>query len=222
MQPGFQLKKVWELIDRYDNQISESVEYAFSENEGYLTCCPTNAGTGLRASVMMHLPALFIKNRLSDLLNTVSKEGYAVRGFYGEGTDFQGNLFQISNQATLGLKETEIIEKLELICSQLIEKEQAARNELMMRSKQKIEDQVMRAFGILTNARLITTNEALDLLLKVRFGIELGILVKTGYDTINRLMLIIQPGYLQLLKGLNMDKELRDSSRALLIQELLK
>lgn len=222
IQPGFQLEKVWQLIDRCDNEIGAAIEYAFNENEGFLTCCPTNVGTGLRASVMMHLPALLIKNRLGDLLKTVSKEGYAVRGFYGEGTDFQGNLFQISNQATLGIKETEIIGRLELVCRQLIEKEQNARDELMMRSKQKIEDQVMRAYGILTNATMITTNEALDLLSKVRFGIELGILAKAGYDTINRLMLIIQPGYLQLLKGIEMDKERRDSTRALLIQELLK
>ena len=222
IQPGFQLKKVWELIDRCDNQIGAVIEYAFNENEGFLTCCPTNVGTGLRASVMMHLPALLIKNRLGDLLKTVSKQGYAVRGFYGEGTDFQGNLFQISNQATLGIKETEIMERLELICRQMIEKEQKARDELMMHSKQKIEDQVMRAYGILTNARMMTTTEALDLLSKVRFGIELGILTKAGYDTINRLMLIIQPCYLQLLKGLEMDKEVRDSTRALLIQELLK
>jgi protein arginine kinase len=221
IQPGFQLKKVWELIDWYDDQIGEAIDYAFNENEGFLTCCPTNVGTGLRASVMMHLPALIVKNRLNDLMDTVSKAGYAVRGFYGEGTDFQGNLFQVSNQSTLGLKEEEIIEKLELVSSHLIEKEQEAREEVIIRSKHKIEDQVMRAYGVLTNAKMISTNEALDLLSQIRFGIELGILAKVGYDTINRLMLIIQPGYLQLLKGEEMDQEQRNLTRALLIQELL-
>jgi protein arginine kinase len=221
IQPGFQLKKVWELIDWYDDQIGEAIDYAFNENEGFLTCCPTNVGTGLRASVMMHLPALIVKNRLNDLMDRVSKAGYAVRGFYGEGTDFQGNLFQVSNQSTLGLKEAEIIEKLELISSHLIEKEQEAREEIIIRSKHKIEDQVMRAYGVLTNAKMISTNEALDLLLQIRFGIELGILAKVGYDTINRLMLIIQPGYLQLLKGKEMGQEQRNLNRALLIQELL-
>lgn len=218
---GFQLKKVWEMIDYYDDQIGREIEYAFNENEGFLTCCPTNVGTGLRASVMMHLPALIIKNQLNELMDTISKKGYAVRGFYGEGTDFQGNLFQISNQSTLGLKEEEMIDKLESVCIQLIEKEEEVRNELMIHSKQKVEDQVMRAYGILTNARMISTNEALELLSKIRFGVELGILTEIGYDTINRLMLIIQPGYLQLLKGLNMSQEQRDLIRATLIHELL-
>lgn len=221
MLSGLQLKKVWEIIDWYDNQIGEKIEYAFNENEGFLTCCPTNVGTGLRASVMMHLPALMIKNRLENLMSNISKDGYAVRGFYGEGTNFQGNLFQVSNQSTLGKKEEEIIRNLELISSQLIEKEQEAREELMAHSKKIIEDQIMRAYGILTNARMISTNEALDLLSKIRFGIELGILAKVGYDTINRLMLIIQPGYLQLLKGYKMNQSQRDIIRAELIQELL-
>jgi protein arginine kinase len=221
MLPGFQLQKVWELINEYDNKIEEKVEYAFDELHGFLTCCPTNVGTGLRASVMLHLPALIILNRLNGLLKSISNNGYAVRGFYGEGTDFQGNLFQISNQTTLGLSEMEIIEKLENVIENLINKEQEAREELMINAKKKIEDQVMRSYGILTNARIISTAEAVNLLSNIRFGIEMGILVKIGYDTINRLMTIIQPGHLQLIKGKKMNQLERGEARADLVKELL-
>ena len=221
MAPGLQLKKIWKMIDWYDNQIGEEVKYAFNENEGFLTCCPTNVGTGLRVSLMMHLPALMIINQLDNLMTSVSKRGYAVRGFYGEGTDFQGNFFQLSNQSTLGLPEKEIIKNLELVSNKLIEKEQQARDELMLRSKKKIEDQVLRAYGILTNAKIISTVEAIDLLSKLRFGIELGILAEIGYDTINHLMLIVQPSYLQLLKGQKINQEQLDSARAVIIKEVL-
>lgn len=219
--PGFQLEKVWKIIDCYDDQIMKDIEYSFNENEGFLTCCPTNAGTGLRASVMLHLPGLLAINKLSNLMSSISKKGYAVRGFYGEGTDFQGNLFQVSNQVSMGFDEEDIIKKLKVVSSLLIDEEEKAREELMLNSKQKIEDQILRAYGILTNARIISTVEAVDLLSKIRFGIELGIFTKIGYDTINRLMLIMQSAYIQLLKGKKMDENERDSARAELIQELL-
>lgn len=170
---------------------------------------------------MLHLPALFLSNKLNELLKEVSKKGYAVRGFYGEGTDFQGNLFQISNQSTLGLTEIQILENLEVIVSGLIEKEQTERGRLMTHSRDKIEDQVMRSYGILTNAKIISSAEAVDLLSKIRFGIEMGIIIKNSYDTINRLMLITQPGYLQLIKGCKMNQKQRGLARACLIQELL-
>jgi protein arginine kinase len=221
MLPGFRLKKGWEIINDCDEQIMQEIEYAFNENEGFLTCCPTNVGTGLRASAMLHLPALFILKRLNKIMNSISEMGYAVRGFYGEGTDFQGNLFQVSNQITLGLNEEEIIKNLESVIKRMIEEEVKAREELIIYSKQKIEDLVMRAYGILTNARIITTQEALELLSTIRFGIELGMLPEIGYDTINRLMLIIQPGYIQLLKSKRMGEEELALFRAELIQELL-
>ena len=219
--PGLRLEKVWKTIDYYDDQIMKEIKYSFKENEGFLTCCPTNVGTGLRASIMLHLPGLFYKNKLNDLMSSISKMGYAVRGFYGEGTDFQGNLFQVSNQITMGLKENEIIKKLKKIGSLLIVEEERAREELMLHSRQRIEDQILRAYGILTNARIISTLEAIDLLSKIRFGIELGIFTKIGYDTINRLMLIIQSAYIQLLKNKKMNKNERNIARAKIIQELL-
>jgi protein arginine kinase len=221
MLPGFQLQKVWDLINWYDDKIEKEVKYAFDNSQGFLTCCPTNAGTGLRASVMLHLPALIILNRINEQLKSISNKGYAVRGFYGEGSDFHGNLFQVSNQTTLGLSETEIIKQIENVVEQLINKEQEAREELMVGAKKKIEDQVMRSYGILTNARIISTAEAVDLLSNIRLGIEMGILIKIGYDTINRLMTIIQPGYLQLTKGKKMEQAERGETRAKLIRELL-
>ena len=219
--PGFQLDKVWEIIDYYDDQIMKEIRYSFNENEGFLTCCPTNVGTGLRASIMLHLPGLFNMNKLNDLMSSISKMGYAVRGFYGEGTDFLGNLFQVSNQITMGLKESEIIKKLEMVGSLLIDEEERAREELMLHSRPRIEDQILRAYGILTNARIISTLEAIDLLSKIRFGIELGIFSKIGYDTINLLMLIIQSAYIQLLKNKKMSENERDIARTKIIQELL-
>ncbi|MDX9799655.1 MAG: protein arginine kinase [Bacteroidales bacterium] len=219
--PGLQLDKVWEIIDCYDDQIMKEVKYSFNENDGFLTCCPTNVGTGLRASLMLHLPGLFNLNKLNDLMSSISKMGYAVRGFYGEGTDFLGNLFQVSNQITLGLKENEIIKELEMVGNLLIDEEERAREELMLHSRQRIEDQILRAYGILTNARIVSTFEAIDLLSKIRFGIEIGIFSKIGYDTINRLMLIIQSAYIQLLKNKNMNENERDIARAKIIQELL-
>lgn len=219
--PGFQIEKSWETINFYDDQVMNEIEYAFNENEGFLTCCPTNVGTGLRASIMLHLPGLSAVNKINELMATISNMGYAIRGFYGEGTDFLGNLFQVSNQITLGLREEEIIQKIKVVGSKLIEEEEKAREELMVHSKQKIEDQIMRAYGILTNAKIISTVEAIDLLSKVRFGLELGFFTKIGYDTINRLMLIVQSGYLQLLESQIMDENERDIVRAKLIQELL-
>lgn len=218
---GFQLEKVWEIIDCFDNQIMNEIEYSFDEKVGFLTCCPTNVGTGLRASIMLHLPGLSITNKLNDLMLPISKNGYAVRGFYGEGTSFQGNLFQISNQVTLGLSEEEIINKLKVVINKLIVEEEKAREELILYSRQRVEDQIMRAYGVLTNARFISTTEAIDLLSKIRFGIGLGIFTKIGYDTINRLMLVIQSAYIQLLNCKIMDENERDLTRARLIQELL-
>jgi len=221
MMPGLQLKRVWEMVNCYDTQIEENIDYAFDESLGYLTSCPTNVGTGLRASVMLHLPGLVITNKLEKLLSAISNMGYAIRGFYGEGTDFHGNLFQVSNQTTLGQKEEDIIDNLEVVCNKLIEKEQDARDRLMTRSKEKIEDQIYRSYGILTNANIMSTAEAIDLLLKVRFGIELGVLEKIGYDLVNRLMLVVQPGYLQLLKGQIYSKDQQEIARAGLIKEIL-
>jgi len=215
---GLQLNKIWKLINQIDDEIGKEVNYAFSEKEGYLTSCPTNVGTGLRASVMLHLPGLVMVNRINDVLKAISKIGYVVRGFYGEGTEVMGNLFQVSNQITLGLSEEEIIDNLEKISQQIISQEQKVRRDLLIESKSFLEDQVWRAYGILNNSRIISSAEAMELLSKLRFGVELGLISHINLGTVNKLMLMIQPAYLQILSGKGLDSYNRDLQRAMLIR----
>lgn len=216
---GLQLNNIWKLINEIDNEIEKKVTYAFSEKEGYLTSCPTNVGSGMRASIMLHLPALAMVNGIKDILKAISKIGYVVRGFYGEGTEVMGNLFQVSNQITLGLSEEEIIDNLEKVNQQIISKEQKVRRDLLSNSKNQLEDQVWRAYGILSGARIISSAEAMVLLSKLRFGVELGIIPHLNLGTLNKLMLLIQPAYLQMLAGKDLDTYSRDLQRAILIRD---
>ncbi len=216
--PGLQLNNIWKFINKIDDKIEKKVTYAFSEKEGYLTSCPTNVGTGMRASVMLHLPALAMINGINDILKAISKIGYVVRGFYGEGTEVMGNLFQVSNQITLGLSEEEIIDNLEKVNQQIISKEQKVRRDLLANSKNRLEDQVWRAYGILSSARIISSTEAMELLSKLKFGVELEIITYPGLGTLNKLMLLIQPAYLQMLAGKDLDPFSRDLQRAELIR----
>lgn len=215
---GLQLNNIWKLINEIDDEIEKKVTYAFSEKEGYLTSCPTNVGTGMRASIMLHLPALAMINGINDILKAISKIGYVVRGFYGEGTEVMGNLFQVSNQTTLGLSEEEIIDNLEKVNQQIISKEQKVRRDLLSNSKNQLEDEAWRAYGILSSARIISSAEAMELLSKLRFGVELGIIPHPNLGTINQLMLLIQPAYLQMLAGKDLDPFSRDLQRAVLIR----
>ena len=217
--PGLQLNNIWKLINKIDDEIEKKVIYAFSEKEGYLTSCPTNVGTGMRASVMLHLPALAMINGINDILKAISKIGYVVRGFYGEGTEVMGNLFQVSNQITLGLSEEEIIDNLEKVNQQIISQEQKVRKDLLSNSKSQLEDQVWRAYAILSSARIISSSEAMELLSKLRFGVELGVIPHPDLGTLNKLMLLIQPAYLQMLAGKDLDPFSRDLQRAVLIRD---
>ena len=217
--PGLQLNNIWTLINKIDDEIGKKVTYAFREKEGYLTSCPTNVGTGMRASVMLHLPAIEMINGINEILKAISKIGYVVRGFYGEGTEVMGNLFQVSNQITLGLSEEEIIDNLEKVNQQIISKEQKVRRELLLNSKSQLEDQTWRAYGILSSARIISSAEAMELLSKLKFGVELGIISYSDLGTLNKLMLLIQPAYLQMLAGKDLDPFSRDLQRAVLIRD---
>jgi protein arginine kinase len=167
---------------------------------------------------MLHLPALAMINGINDILKAISKIGYVVRGFYGEGTEVMGNLFQVSNQITLGLSEEEIIDNLEKVNQQIISKEQKVRKDLLANSKSKLEDQIWRAYGILSSARIISSTEAMELLSKLKFGVELEIITYPDLGTLNKLMLLIQPAYLQMLAGKDLDPFNRDLQRAALIR----
>lgn len=219
--PGLNLKNTWELCTKIDDIIEGNVDYAFDEKFGYLTVCPTNTGTGLRASVMMHLPALVKSNYINNILHSVAQLGLTVRGLYGEGTNALGNLFQISNQTTLGLSEEEIIRKLENIVLQIINKERMAREQLLANRKIEIEDKIYRSLGILKNARLMSLEESMEKLSDISLGIDLNII--KGYDKniINDLMIKTQTANIQGLINSNFSIEKINYKRAEIIRDKL-
>lgn len=197
------------------------VDYAFDDKRGYLTSCPTNVGTGLRASVMMHLPALVMTQQINRILSAVSQVGLTVRGIYGEGSEAVGNLFQISNQITLGQTESEIIENLHSVALQIIEHEKNARERLISESKLRITDRVMRSYGILSYAEVMESKEAAQRLSDVRLGVDLGLLNGPPSSVMNELNVMTQPGFLQKRFGETMNHNERDVYRAKLIRETL-
>lgn len=220
--PGFQLKETWDLANKIDDIIEEEAKYAFDENVGYLTSCPTNVGTGIRASVMIHLPALTMIDYMNRILQAVNQIGFTVRGLYGEGSESEGNMFQISNQVTLGRTEQEIIQTLIEVTKQITNKENDARATLVANNKMKLEDRICRSYGILTNARIMNSKEALKLISDVRLGIDLGIIKDIDVKAINVLMVDIQSGILQKISERNLNTNERDIERANLIRKRLK
>jgi protein arginine kinase len=228
MQSGLNLRDAWSLIDSLDDELSEHLPFAYSSDWGYLTCCPTNTGTGMRASVMAHLPSLVITKQINKVLHTITKLGLTARGLYGEGTEASGNFFQISNQVALGRSEDEIIENIERILKEVIHQEQAARESLMTNSRTQLEDRIWRAFGILRHAKTMSSTEALDLLSAVRLGVDLGLMSVNGgaapggnglnHTTVNELFLFSQPAHLQKLEGKTLSAKDRDTKRAQLIR----
>ena len=197
LRAGFQLKKVWNAITTLDNEIEEKLNYAFSPTLGYLTACPTNLGTGMRASAMMHLPALVISSQMEKVVRAVNQLGMVVRGLFGEGSDASGSIFQISNQTTLGEAEEEIIKRLSSVLNTIIEHELNARAKLLESDASKLFDKIGRAFGILQNGRLLTSAEVMNLLSLIRLGIDLGVFPEARRPVIDRLFIEAQPGHLQ-------------------------
>ncbi|WP_053955596.1 protein arginine kinase [Inediibacterium massiliense] len=220
--PGFQLENAFDLADKVDDVLEEGVKYAFDEKLGYLTSCPTNIGTGMRASVMIHLPALSMIGYMNRILQAANQIGLAVRGLYGEGTEFIGNLFQISNQLTLGRSEKEIIQNLKDVTKQIIQKERDARSTILSNNKTQLEDKIYRSFGILCNARILTTQECMKLLSDVRLGMDLGILKDISTENVNEIMVLIQPAYLQKQANKSLSSNERDIRRATMVREKLK
>lgn len=221
LHPGFQIKEAWDLCNQIDDIFESQLDYAYDEKRGYLTSCPTNVGTGIRASVMMHLPALVLTQQISRILSAISQVGLVVRGLYGEGSEATGNLFQISNQITLGQSEEDIIDNLYSVARQIVEHERAARDKLLSESKIRTLDRVNRSYGILSNAVIIDSKEASQRLSDVRLGVDLGLLKQTNAQALNELMVMTQPGYLQQYAGVALSPDERDLRRAELIRSRL-
>jgi len=221
LQPGLNLLAAWHAADKIDDELEAELTYAFSPKLGYLTSCPSNLGTGMRASVMLHLPGLVLMEEMDPVINGISKIGLAVRGMWGEGTEAAGNMFQISNQITLGRREDEIIAHLEQIVLELIEHENNARIRLMNDRAMVVEDHVARAFGILSKARMVTSGEALNLLSTLRLGIDLGIIDEFSRRDIDRLFIASQPAHLQKLENQELGPDDRDVVRAEMLRDFM-
>ncbi|MFG6117319.1 protein arginine kinase [Halobacillus sp. MO56] len=220
--PGFQLEQALKRASELDDWLEEKVNYAFDEKRGYLTACPTNVGTGMRASVMMHLPALAMTQQVNRMIPAINQLGLVVRGIYGEGSEALGNIFQISNQITLGKSEDDIVEDLQSVVRQLIDQERRARETLMQRSGLQLEDRVFRSYGVLKNSRIIESKEAAKCLSDVRLGIDLGFIKNISKNILNELMILTQPGFLQQYAQETLTPDQRDIRRASLIRERLQ
>lgn len=221
LKSGFNLEECWNLINEVDSALEKHLDFAYSPSLGYLTACPTNVGTGMRASVMLHLPGLMLMDLLNKVMQAVIKLGLTVRGFYGEGSEVLGNLFQISNQATLGKSEKEIINAIAKVIDLVIEHERNSREMLKHKSAEKIMDTVGRSYGILSNAHIITSRETINLLSALRLGIDMKYIENIDRATINELFILTQPAHLQKLSGELKDPALRDIKRAELIRNKL-
>lgn len=220
--PGFQLTEALKAANEIDDWLEEHLNYAFDEKFGYLTSCPTNAGTGLRASVMMHLPGLVMTQQMNRIVPAINQLGLVVRGIYGEGSEALGNIFQVSNQITLGKSEEDIVEDLKSVVSQIISQERSAREALAKTSNIELEDRVFRSYGILANSRIIETKEAARCLSDLRLGIDMGYIKNISKSILNELMILTQPGFLQQYAGGPLRPNERDIRRAALIRERLK
>lgn len=223
IRAGLQLEEVYAMINRTDSELEETLDFAFHDDLGYLTACPTNVGTGMRASAMMHLPGLVMSEQVNKIINSVNKIGLAVRGLHGEGSEAMGNLFQVSNQTTLGETEEEIIARLNRVIAQILEHEQNARQILLQQRAETLLDQIGRAYGILCHAHSITSKEALNLLSFIKMGVDLSLFPSKSRLQVDELFIETQPAHLQ--KGLHaakMGAEERDSLRAALIRAKLK
>jgi protein arginine kinase len=222
MRSGLALEEAWKDIDRADDALEQRVSYAFSEEFGYLTACPTNVGTGMRASVMLHLPALVLTKQIEKVFRALQKINLMVRGLYGEGSRASGDFYQISNQVTLGKSETTILGEIREVIPQIIGYERQARTALMRESRQALQDRVSRAFGTLCSATMMTSEETMDLLSSVRLGVNLGLVDEISILTVNELFIQTQPAHLQKLMGSSLDGEERNSARARYLRTRLR
>jgi protein arginine kinase len=214
MMSGFRLHEVWDEINQVDDQLEESLAFAFSSQLGYLTACPTNVGTGIRVGVLLHLPGLVQTKQIDKVFRALQKINLAVRGLYGEGSQAYGDFYQISNQQTLGKSELELIRILSDVVPQVLQYERTARQALVTERRQHLHDQVSRAYGVLKTAQTISSEETMLLLSSVRMGINLGLIDDLSISTVNELFIQTQPAYLQKLRGNELGVEERNVARA--------
>ena len=222
MQSGFNLQECWRIASRLDDVLHKKVKFAFNGELGYLTACPTNTGTGLRASVMLHLPSLVMTKQIGRVLQAITKLGMTARGLYGEGTEAEGNFFQISNQVTLGSAEEDIIDNMERIIRQVIGHEENSRKTLMKQNREMLQDKIWRANGTLRSAHIISTKEMMGLLSMVRLGVDMGIITDIDRRAVNELFILTQPAHLQKIEGRVLSSAQRDIKRANLIRRRLE
>ncbi|HEV2208846.1 MAG TPA: protein arginine kinase [Verrucomicrobiae bacterium] len=222
LRPGLQLRQAWSAIDQADSFLEKRLEYAFSPELGYLTACPTNIGTGIRVSAMLHLPGLVLAEQINPIIQSVNKLGLAVRGLYGEGTEALGNVFQVSNQMTLGESESAIVERLEKVLAQIIEHEENARASLLEKKPKMVYNHIGRAYGILANAHSISSKETMNLLSLMRLGVDVGLFPGVDRSLVDELFILTQPAHLQKQHSEKLTAEERDLLRADMVRERLK
>ncbi len=222
LMSGFILDECWQKVENLEQDLGEAIDYAYHPRFGFLTACPTNTGTGIRASVLIHLPGLVLTKEIGKVLRGISQIGLTFRGIYGEGSDVMGNYFQISNQTSLGKTEEELIDHLSKITKQVVEYEQNAREILTRDAKVQIEDKIWRAYGILRYARAITPEEGMNLMSAVRLGVQLDVIKGLNISTLNNILMYSQYGHLEWVAGRPLNKAERDVRRAGKIRELLE
>lgn len=222
LRPGLQIRQAWNAINQVDSELEGKLDYAFNADLGYLTACPTNIGTGIRVSAMLHLPGLVLAEQINPIIQSVNKLGLAVRGLYGEGTEALGNVFQVSNQMTLGESENGIVERLEKVLGQIIEHEENARATLLEKKAKMVFNHIGRAYGILANAHTITSKETMNLLSLMRLGVDLGVFPGVDRSLVDELFLVTQPAHLQKQHSEKLTAEERDLLRADMVRERLK
>ncbi|MEA3328679.1 MAG: protein arginine kinase [Candidatus Omnitrophota bacterium] len=221
LQSGFNLLEAWRLTAKIDRELETKLNFAFDHRWGYLTACPTNVGTGLRASVMLHLPALVMTKQINKVLQALDKLSVAARGLYGEGTEASGNLFQFSNQITLGHSEEELLDNVERVVRQIVAYENEARRTVMSRNKERVSDRIWRSYGTLKSAHLISSSETIGLLSMIRLGVDIGLLKSLDKAQVNRLFILSQPAHLQKIEGKVLTPMQRDIKRADLLRREL-
>ena len=219
--PGSCLGRAAESTDEMDDALEQHLDIAFSEEWGYLTACPTNVGTGMRASVLLHLPALVMTGQALQLFSALAQAGVALRGLFGEGTQAIGNAFQLSNATTLGKSESEVTKDLQNVVDQVVDRERAARKGLLSQSKERLVDRSHRAFGVLTHARMLSFGEAVELMSMVRLGSETGILKTVRASELDRMWMAIRPAHLERIVGRSIDSSEEEALRAETIRQSL-